>query len=295
MLASLRLLRLAAPRRGVRAPACRGDVPRQAGDSHALLGKSRLHDRRQQLPGRLRAAARGRGQLPVSGQTANGRPRTAMHAARLMREVFDNPLEAERRGRQGGRRHPAGALAGSRRRDDGAAPEDDPHASGARPSGASRQQSRANADRIDTVAGAHRPPPSASDTTAAGRPVRRLARRAALRVMRPVTEYQRQLSDHQRQVDEALVGELGRLRRRGGAQVASLLAELRSQEAALRSILAEVAALRAESVRGQGRASSDPVTSPAGPGGGAADETPAIVSAAGARHADHIRNPPPTR
>ena len=177
-------------------------------------------------------------------------------AARLIRDVFDRPLEAARRARHGAadirRTHSVDAAG------------------------------QTMADRLNTVrshldrhlpirhAGSPRPSPSelAQLQELIGRPaelrqrsaggrVRNLARRAALRVMNPVIEYQRQLSEHEHQVEQGLVRELARqdaarstellqIRRRAGAQISALMAQLRSREAVLRSMRAEMAALRAE-------------------------------------------------
>jgi hypothetical protein len=56
-----------------------------------------------------------------------------------------------------------------------------------------------------------------------GGTVRRLAQRAALRVMRPVVV-------HQRQVSERVMSEIAATRRRDAARVATVLAELRRQD-----------------------------------------------------------------
>ena len=246
----------------------------------------------------------GEGNLPYPAH-ATWAAADQMHAARLMRQVFEQPLEAEGRGRNGAadlrRAHSPDAagetmerrLAMIRARLAQRRPVRHTSTCAETPSELTRLQ-----ELID-----HPPVPQQA---APGGPIRRLARRAALRVMRPVTEYQRQLSEHGRKVGEALVAELDRqiathaddvrrTRHRGGAQVAALLAELRSREAELASILAKLAALRAESVRRQERAGPDPAASSPAPGRDAADKKSAIVSPARARHADHTRNPPPTR
>ena len=100
-----RLLRLAAPQRGVRAAARRVDGARNAGDRHRLLGQHRLHHPSQQLPRRLEADARRPRlrDLPARGQLGRTRPRPRRraHAPRLA----STPRRQRRRGARAQRRH----------------------------------------------------------------------------------------------------------------------------------------------------------------------------------------------
>jgi glycosyltransferase involved in cell wall biosynthesis len=205
------------------------------------------------------------------------------HAARLMREVFDNPLEAGLRARQGAadirRTHSpeaAGQAMERRLKTIRAHLRTRPslrHASNPARSLHELTELHALVDRPVTF------PQGQRD----GR-VRGFVRRSALGIITPVIEYQRQISEHGREVQQALVRELGRqnaarsaelsqMRRRAGAQVAVLLAELRSREAALRSISAELTALRSASKTDQERAKVDLAASPASPRDGATDAT----------------------
>ena len=75
VMAGVRLLRFAAPVRGVRADDGRGDGDRQAGHRDWLLGEHRLHERGQQLPGRLhdRPGRSGLRDLPAGGRVGANR------------------------------------------------------------------------------------------------------------------------------------------------------------------------------------------------------------------------------
>ena len=205
------------------------------------------------------------------------------HAARLMREVFENPLEAARRAHQGAadiRRTHSVDAAGQTMQDrlktvrshlDRHLPVRHMSSSPALPGELAQLQ-----DLIDHPVELRRRSPRG--------PVRDLARRVALRVMKPVIEHQSQLSERGQQIQRGLVRELARqdaarsselrqVGRRAGAQVGALMSQLRSSEAALRSMRAEIAALRAE-VRPE-RATSDPEGSPAALSGDAVDVVPA--------------------
>ena len=113
--AARRLLRLAAPRGGLRADARRVDGARQAGHRDGLLGEPRLHDRRELLPRaphRDRGRPRGR-ELPVAGNVGRARPRArrAAHARGL-----GAPGRGARARRPRAARHRRALLAGGRRR-----------------------------------------------------------------------------------------------------------------------------------------------------------------------------------
>jgi glycosyltransferase involved in cell wall biosynthesis len=218
------------------------------------------------------------------------------HAARLMREVFDSPLEAGRRARQGAadirRTHSAEAAgeAMERRLNTirahlGAHPPVR-HASSPAQSAPELTQLQALVDRRVT-------PPQGLG----GGRVRGFVRRSALRIMAPVIGYQRQLSEHDQEVEQGLVRELGRqnaartselsqMRRQAGAQVAVLLAELRSREATLRSVSAELAALRSELTASQASEGSDLAASPTSPCGDAPDARHAVSPADKGQPAD---------
>jgi glycosyltransferase involved in cell wall biosynthesis len=199
------------------------------------------------------------------------------HAARLMRELFDNPLEAQRRALQGAadirRTHSpeaAGETMERRLKTIRAHLGNHPlvrHASSPAQPPPELTQLQELVDRRQTFP---RGPKR-------GR-IRNFARRTALRAMAPLIEYQRQISEHEHEVGRGLVRELGRqnaartselnqMRRRAGAQVALLLAELRSREAALRTISAELAALRSEPAPSQAHEVSDLSASRASPCG----------------------------
>jgi glycosyltransferase involved in cell wall biosynthesis len=223
------------------------------------------------------------------------------HAARLMREVFDNPLEAMRRARQGAvdirRTHSpeaAGETMERRLKTIRAHLGNHPpvrHASSPAQPPPELTQLQELVDRRQSF-------PQAPKR---GR-VRNFARRTALRAMAPLIEYQRQISEHEHEVGRGVVRELGRqnaartaelsqMRRQAGAQVAVLLAELRSREAALRSVSAELAALRSEPEASQAHEGSDLAASPTSPSGDAPDATHATAPADEGRPADDSRDP----
>ena len=126
---AMRLLRLAASRGGLRSHACRGDGARKARDRDRLLGKPRVHDADQQLPGRLHADAVGPNaeMYPADGTWAEP---DLDHAATLMRQVWERPDDARAmasgragrdraavskavgRDREGSARAPGGAAGG---------------------------------------------------------------------------------------------------------------------------------------------------------------------------------------
>ena len=67
-----RLLRVAAPLRGLRDHDGRGDAARQAGGRHGLLRQPRLHEARERLPRRLRAGADRPGPRPLPRRRRSG-------------------------------------------------------------------------------------------------------------------------------------------------------------------------------------------------------------------------------
>jgi glycosyltransferase involved in cell wall biosynthesis len=147
------------------------------------------------------------------------------HAARLMGEVVENPAEAEQRGRQAALDIRAGfsvdaagemmerRLEEVRGRIDAQEPVRHPGPAIPAPLGLKALQ--------DLIA--RGPVPRE------GGRIRRLAQRAALRLMRPVVV-------HQREVAERVVSELAATRQRDAARVATVLAELRRQDAVLQTI-----------------------------------------------------------
>jgi hypothetical protein len=147
------------------------------------------------------------------------------HAARLMRAVVENRAEAERRGRQAALDIRAGFSAGAA----GETME------------RRLKQVRSLVDTHEPVRHPGPPMPAPLGLTALqeliargpvpreGGSLRRLAQRAALRLMRPVIV-------HQQQVSERMLGEIAATRRRDAARVASVLAELRRQDAMLQTI-----------------------------------------------------------
>lgn len=150
------------------------------------------------------------------------------HAARLMREVVANPLAAERRGRQ--------AAADIRA-------NFSPQAAGE--TMARRLEFvRAHVEAHKAVRHPGPPIPAPLGVRALqeliargpvpreggrGGAARRLAHRAALRLMKPVIA-------HEREVGERLLSELAATRKRAAAQVATVLAELRQRDARLQTL-----------------------------------------------------------
>jgi hypothetical protein len=159
---------------------------------------------------------------PADGEWAD--PDTD-HAARLMREVVEDRVAAERRGRQAAldiRRGFSPDAAGEtmerrleqvRSHVDAQEPVRHPGPSIAAPLGLKALQ--------DLIA--RGPVPRE------GGVARRLAQRAALRLMRPVIV-------HHRQVSERVVSEIAATRRRDAAWVATVLAKLRRQDEMLQTI-----------------------------------------------------------
>jgi hypothetical protein len=147
------------------------------------------------------------------------------HAARLMREVVENPSEAERRGRQAAIDIRAGFSA------DAAGETMERRLGKVRGLLDAAQPARHSGPAIAVPLGlkalqelvARGPVPREGGT------VRRLAQRAALRMMRPVLV-------HQRQVSERVLSEIAATRRRDAARVATILAELRRQDELLQTI-----------------------------------------------------------
>jgi hypothetical protein len=211
------------------------------------------------------------------------------HAARLMREVFDNPQEAGRRARQGAtdirRSHSpeaAGETMERRLKTIRGHLGNHPlvrHASSTAQLLPELTQLQELVDRRQTF----------PEGPKRGR-IRNFARRTALRVMAPVIEYQRQISEHEHEVERGLVRELSQMRRRTGAEFAVLLAELRSRETALRSISAELAALRSEPPVPEAHKGSGLAGSPTSPSGDTRDATHAIAAEDKGRPADNSRD-----
>jgi glycosyltransferase involved in cell wall biosynthesis len=170
----------------------------------------------------LKPIGSGHDPYPPDGEWAD--PDTD-HAARLMREVVENPAEAEQRGRQAAADIRAGFsadVAGEtmerrleevRRHVDAHEPVRHPGPSIPAPLGLNALQALIARGPVSREGGT----------------MRRLAQRAALRLMRPVIV-------HQRQVSERVVSEIAATRRRDAARVASVLAELRRQDALLQTI-----------------------------------------------------------
>jgi glycosyltransferase involved in cell wall biosynthesis len=147
------------------------------------------------------------------------------HAAALMREVVENRVEAERRGRQAALDIRAGFSAE-----------------------AAGETMQRRLEQVRSLVDAHAPvrhpgPPmpaplglkalqeliARGPVPRDGGTVRRLAQHAALRLMRPVIV-------HERQVSERVLSEIAATRRRDAARVATVLAELRRQDELLRTI-----------------------------------------------------------
>jgi glycosyltransferase involved in cell wall biosynthesis/2-polyprenyl-3-methyl-5-hydroxy-6-metoxy-1,4-benzoquinol methylase len=168
----------------------------------------------------LRRIGAGNFPYPADGEWAEP---DREHAARLMREVVENPLVAERRGRQ--------AAADIRA-------NFSPQAAGE--TMARRLEFvRAHLEAQKAVRHPGPPIPAPLGLRALqelivrgpvpreggrGGAARRLAHRAALRLMRPVIA-------HEREVGERLLSEVAATRRRAAAQVATVLAEIRHREA----------------------------------------------------------------
>ena len=169
---------------------------------------------------------------PADGEWAN--PDTD-HAARLMREVVEDPLAAARRGRQAAADLRAGyspGVAGEsmERRLDDVRRRLEAHEQLRHPGSFVRAPRGLDSLREFIARG---------PVTREGGRARRLAQRAALRVMRPVIVHQRQVSE--RLVDEIVgdvVSEIAATRRREAAHVAAVLAELRRQEALVETLAA---------------------------------------------------------
>ena len=96
----LRLLRLPAPLRGAGADDGRGDVLRQAGDRHRLLGQPRLHDAGEQLPGPGAPTRIGPGAAPYDPDSWWADPDLDF-AARVMRDVVNDPAVRTERAQRG--------------------------------------------------------------------------------------------------------------------------------------------------------------------------------------------------
>ena len=166
---------------------------------------------------KLRRIGRGNFPYPPDGEWAD--PDTE-HAARLMREVVEDPLAAERRGRRAAADIRAGYSAEAagetmERRLEDVRRHLEAHSPLCHPGPSIPPGLKALQDLITRGPGLRE----------GGRP-RRLAGRAALRLMRPVIA-------HQRQISERLASEIAATRRRDAAQLAILLAELRRQNAAV--------------------------------------------------------------
>jgi len=215
----------------------------------------------------LRQVGEGNPPYPADGRWAAADP---THAARLMREVFEEPAEAQRRGRAAARdirksHSPRTAGETMERR-----------LATIRTYLQQRRPLRHQGRPVHTVTQTLQLPemlerPVALPPLAAPDRGHRILERVALRAVHTVTEHQRALAEHQRAlaehqralaeqqgaIGEGLVGELDRqasmhaaslvdVQRRTGAQIAALLAELRRRDAELQSIRGEVAALQAQ-------------------------------------------------
>jgi FkbM family methyltransferase len=199
---------------------------------------------------------------PANGEWADP---DVEHAAQLMRDVVENPSEAARRGRQAAldiRAEFSPAAAGEtmvrrleqvRRHVDAGEPVRHPGTSIPPPLGLKALQELI----------ARGPVPREGGT------LRRLAQRAALRLMRPVIV-------HQRQVSERVLSEVAATRRRDGARVASVLSELRRQDEMLQTI----ATLEQRLAQIESR--TDVEVTP----GSASGPTPDRLDAAGVFHSD---------
>jgi glycosyltransferase involved in cell wall biosynthesis len=190
----------------------------------------------------LRPVGEGNFPYPANGEWADP---DISHAARLMRKVVDDPLDAERRGRQGAadlRRTHSPDAAGEMMERRLTAIRNRPAAS--RPLRHSSPPARPTAGLLALQQLIERGPVARAE--AKGGAPRRAAHGALARIMRPLTEYQRQ-------INEGIIGELARHgramlreRRRTAAHTAALLAELRRREAALRAVHAELTAIKAQ-------------------------------------------------
>ena len=188
-----RRLRLSAPRRGLWADPGRVDEPGQARGGDRVLGQSRLHDAGQFVPRELDANSRGVRRPSTIRRRAPGQIRLLEHAAAQLRSVWEDQDEARRRGS----RAAADMIAALSPQAVGAIARDRLHRIMARATGGTSQtgdswplaevEGRARFDLAGDGAG--------------NRGVRRLARRALFRVMRPYTSRERDL-------DEALVRSL---------------------------------------------------------------------------------------
>ena len=174
------------------------------------------------------------------------------HAARLMREVFEAPLEARRRGRQGAldimSTHSPDAAGGVMERRLRAIARHLKEGRSLRHVGAST-----TTGGLEGLVAPHPVDPKVSPPATGGF-VRRLAGRAALRAIDPLLRHQAEMAERAYLVDASLSRlidaqalELQRLGHRSGIQAARLLAELRRQEAELALIRHQVAALRSSS------------------------------------------------
>lgn len=173
----------------------------------------------------MRPIGEGNFPYPPEGEWAEPDPE---HAARLMREVVDDPDAAARRGRQAAldiRRTHSPLAAGEtmeRRlafvREHLTARKPVRHPAGTLPQPVGLTALRQYVDRGPIARPEGR-----------GGPARDLAFRAALRLMRPVVVFEQRVA-------ERLVSELGATRRRAAAQVAVALTELRRRDRALETL-----------------------------------------------------------
>lgn len=172
----------------------------------------------------LRPVGRGNFPYPANGEWAD--PDTA-DAARLMREVVENPVEAARRGRQAALDIRAGYSP------DVAGETMERRLADVRTRLQTRKPVRHGNAPISPSIGfsALRELIERGPSPREGGRVRRLAQRLALRVMRPVIV-------HQREVSEGLLSEVAATRGRDAARVAAVLAELRRQDAMLQKLAA---------------------------------------------------------
>jgi hypothetical protein len=179
---------------------------------------------------KLRRIGSGNLPYPADGEWAD--PDTD-HAARLMREVVQNPLAAARRGQRAAADIRAGyspEVAGEtmeRRLED------------VRHRLETQEPPRPPGWSVPTLRGldALRESIARGPVPREGGRARQLAQRAALRAMRPVIVHQQQVSE--RLLNETvsqIVGEIGTTRRRDAGHVAAVLTELRRQDELLQSL-----------------------------------------------------------
>jgi glycosyltransferase involved in cell wall biosynthesis/SAM-dependent methyltransferase len=173
----------------------------------------------------MRAIGEGNFPYPADGEWADP---DREHASRLMREVVDDPAAAEQRGRQAAwdirRTHSPDAAGQTMERRLAFVREHLKARRSLRHPGGTLPQPMGLPALQEYIDRGPIPRPEGR-----GGRARRLAFRAAMRVMRPVVV-------HERRVGERLLSELGAMRRRAAAQVAVPLSELRRRDGVLQTV-----------------------------------------------------------